>query len=141
MSRTQAEYEYRNHTNRGKQYEDFFCLTPIGVRVGYGSPKLLKILNTKQRKALEDKVVWASTSNPFYSIGKVRAGESITAAAVTLHTEPPFHIGLNYWYLAVQKKSTVVLKVRHGVVEEIGIADNLLTANHADQNTLMHSFY
>jgi hypothetical protein len=25
-------------SNRGKKYEDFFCLTPIGVRVGYGSP-------------------------------------------------------------------------------------------------------
>ena len=41
MTRTRARYLYRHHSNRGKQYEDFFCLTPIGVRVGYASPKLL----------------------------------------------------------------------------------------------------
>ena len=52
-SRASEHYLYRHHSDRGKQYEDFFCLTPIGVRVGYGSPKLLKILTTKQRKALE----------------------------------------------------------------------------------------
>ena len=74
VSRASEHYLYRHHSDRGKQYEDFFCLTPIGVRVGYGSPKLLKILTTKQRKALRDRVVWASTSNPFYSIDGVRRG-------------------------------------------------------------------
>ena len=140
-TRAREHFLYRKHSDRGKQYEDFFCLTPIGVRVGYGSPKLLKILTTAQRRALRNKVVWASTSNPFYSIGGVRPGEAIAAASAALHTEAPLHIGLNYWYLAVQAKSTAVLKVRGGVVQEIGIADNLLTANAADQNTLMHSFY
>ena len=140
-SRASEHYLYRHHSDRGKQYEDFFCLTPIGVRVGYGSPKLLKILTTKQRKALRDRVVWASTSNPFYSINGVRPGESITAASAVLHPEAPLKIGLNTWYLAVQKHSTAVLKVRGGVVEEIGIATNLLTASAHDQNVLMHSFY
>ena len=140
-SRASEHYLYRHHSDRGKQYEDFFCLTPIGVRVGYGSPKLLKILTTKQRKALKDRVVWASTSNPFYAVDGVRAGEAISVASVKLHTGGPLHIGLNYWYLAVQRHSTVVLKVRGGVVEEIGIATNLLTASAHDQNVLMHSFY
>ncbi len=140
-SRASEHYLYRHHSDRGKQYEDFFCLTPIGVRVGYGSPKLLKILTTKQRKALKDRVVWASTSNPFYAVDGVRAGEAISVASVKLHTGGALHIGLNYWYLAVQRHSTVVLKVRGGVVEEIGIATNLLTASAHDQNVLMHSFY
>ena len=34
-----------------------------------------------------------------------------------------------------------MLKVRGGVVQEIGIATNLLTATARDQNVLMHSFY
>ena len=86
-------------------------------------------------------MVWASTSNPFYSIDGVRAGESVAVASVKLHTGAPLHIGLNYWYLAVQKHATVVLKVRGGVVDELGIATNLLTATAHDQNVLMHSFY
>ena len=58
-----------------------------------------------------------------------------------LGTEPPFHIGLNYWYLARKATYTAVLKVRGGVVEELGIADNALTTSRSLQSTLMHSFY
>jgi len=111
------------------------------VRVGYGSPKLLKILSKTQRKQFLNRVVWASTSNPHYSIGRVRPGESIAKASAALHTLPALHIGLNDWYLAVQKHSTAVLKVRHKVVEEIGIATNKLTKTATDRSVLMHSFY
>lgn len=41
----------------------------------------------------------------------------------------PFHIGLNYWYLAPYGASRATLKVRHGIVEEIGIANPKLTAS------------
>ncbi len=141
MTRSEAHFLYRHHSDRGKQYEDFFCLTPIGVRVGYGSPKLLSILSKPARSKLENRVVWASTSNPFYSVHGVRPGEAIAVAAQQLHTEAPLHIGLNEWYLAVEKDSTVVLKVRGKTVEEIGIATNELTGTPHDQNVLMHSFY
>ena len=141
MTRSRAHYLYRHHSDRGKQYEDFFCLTPIGVRVGYGSPKLLKVLSKTERRDLFDRVVWASTSNPYYSVYGVRPGESIANAAITLHTEAPFHIGRNYWYLARERNSTAVLKVRHGVVEEIGIGDNQLSNGRKDQRIFMKSFY
>jgi hypothetical protein len=140
-TRKQEHFLYRHHSDRGKQFEDFFCLTPIGVRVGYGSPKLLAILSAPERKALLGRVVWTSTSNPFYSIGGVRPGESIVTAAAALHTLPVLHIGRNDWYLAVEKSSTAVLKVRGGVVEEIGIATNELTKTAHDRNVLMHSFF
>lgn len=140
MTRARAHYLYRFHSNRGKQYEDFFCLTPIGVRVGYASPKLLHLLSKLKRKQLEGKVVWASTSNPYYSLDGVRPGESIAAASKRLVTESPFHIGLNDWYLARKSTYTAVLKVRRGVVQEVGIADQALTVTRSDQNVLMHSF-
>jgi hypothetical protein len=141
MTRARARYLYRQHTNRGKQYEDFFCLTPIGVRVGYASPLLLGTLSRAARASVTGRVVWASTSNPYYSLDGVRPGESITTAAAALHTEPPFHIGLNYWYLARKPGYTAVLKVRGDVVQELGIATNALTATRAAQSVLMHSFY
>lgn len=141
MTHQRARYLYRFHSDRGKHYEDFFCLTPIGVRVGYASPKLLKALSKHERNQLKGRVVWASTSNPHYAIDGVRPGETIAEASLRLATEPPLHIGLNDWYLARKATSTAVLKVRRGVVEEIGIADNALTATRQSQAVLMHSFY
>ena len=141
MTRRQARHAYRRHSNRGRQYEDFFCLTPIGVRVGYGSPKLTRALKRATRARYADHVVWASTSNPRYALDKVRVGESAATAAKLLGTGPPLHIGLNYWYLAVKHKLTLVLKVRDEAVQEVGIATNALTHTRAEQRTLMHSFY
>ena len=141
MTRDRARYLYRQHSNRGRQYEDFFCLTPIGVRVGYASPKLLGPLARRERTKVSGRVVWSSTSDPYYSLDGIRAGESIALASRVLGTEPPFHIGLNYWYLARKKTYTAVLNVRGGVVEELGIADNALTVSRGSQGVLMHSFY
>ncbi len=141
MTRSRARYLYRQHSNRGTQFKDFFCLTPIGVRVGYASPTLLDGLPKHERAKYQGRVVWASTSNPYYSLDGIRAGESIATASRVLGTEPPFHIGLNYWYLARKPGYTAVLKVRGTVVEELGIASNALTKTREAQNVLMHSFY
>jgi 6-phosphogluconolactonase len=141
MTRTRARYLYRRHSNHGKQYEDFFCLTPIGVRVGYASAVLLETLPKHARAPLRGRVVWASTSNPYYALDGVHAGESITTASQTLKTEAPIHIGLNYWYLARKPRYTAVLKVRGDVVQELGIATNALTKTRKTQVVLMHSFY
>jgi hypothetical protein len=140
MTRAQAHAAFRRSSNRGKKYEDFFCLTPIGVRVGYGSPTLLRTLLTRERSRFADRVVWASTASRYYGIDGVRAGEAIAAAGATLHTGFPFRIGANDWYLARTTGSTVVLKVRHGIVEEIGIADRSLTTTRTAQHALLTSF-
>lgn len=140
-TRATEDRTFHEHSSHGKQYEDFFCLTPAGIRVGYGSPKLLKRLKSADRLKLENRVVWASTSNRRYAIDGVRPGEAIDAAASTLHTLPPLHIGLNYWYLAVGGQTSDVLKVRNGIVQEIGIANAALTATARDRAALMHSFY
>jgi hypothetical protein len=141
MTRKRARYVYRRHSSRGFQYKDFFCLTPEGVRAGYATPKLLKTLGKSERKRYTSRVVWASTSDPYYALDGVRAGESITTASALLHTEKPLHIGKNYWYLAVKKGYTAVLKVRGIQVQELGIVDNSLTKTRAEEGTLMHSFY
>ncbi|MGH2873534.1 MAG: hypothetical protein ACRDL5_13875, partial [Solirubrobacteraceae bacterium] len=140
MTRARARYVYRHHSNRGQAYMDFFCLTPIGVRVGYASPKLLATLSRRRRAAFKDRVVWASTSDPYYSLDGVRPGESITVADQALHVQAPVRIGANLWYLAREHGFTAVLKVRAGIVQELGIADAALTATRHSQSVLMHSF-
>jgi hypothetical protein len=52
----------------------------------------------------------------------------------------PFHIGLNTWYLTPNGSSTGVLKTRHGIVQEIGIADKQLTTNRQLQRAFVSSF-
>ena len=140
MTRARARRAYTKSSARGRKYEDFFCLTPIGVRVGYASPVLLKALSKKTREALTGRVVWASTSNRYYTIKGIRADATLAAARKKLHVGKQFHIGRNYWYLAPDGKSTAVLKVRHGIVEEIGIGDNRLTHGRKAESALMHSF-
>ncbi len=140
MSRGQARRKYKHSSNRGKKYEDFFCLTPIGVRVGYASPKLLHTLSKRERKSLADRVVWASTSSAYYTVHGVRAGATITAAGARLKIGKPFRVGRNTWYLAPNGSSVAVLKVRGGVVDEIGIGDKELTKSHKAQLNFLKSF-
>jgi Putative Ig domain len=140
MTGTQARRAYTHSSTRGFQYEDFFCLTPRGVRVGYASPKLLKTLSKAQARKLNGRVIWASTSSEHYSINGIRPSATITAAAKELHTGKPFHIGLDYWYLASGPTSTYVLKVRANLVEEIGIGAKALTQGRKAQRAFLTSF-
>jgi hypothetical protein len=57
ITRARARRAYAHSSDRGKKYEDFFCLTPIGVRIGYASPALLKTLPKSRRKPLNDRVI------------------------------------------------------------------------------------
>jgi hypothetical protein len=140
MTRKQARHVYTRSSTRGYIYKDFFCLTPHGVRVGYASPKLLNTLPASDRKDLAGRVVWASTDNARYAVGGIRAGATLTAAKQQLPHGYLFRVGLNYWYLAPTRGATAVLKVRHDLVEEIGIADERLTRSHHADRELMTSF-
>ena len=140
MTRTQARRAYTHSSTRGYKYEDFFCLTPIGVRVGYASPKLLKRLPGEAGKQLQGRVIWASTSSGYYSLDGIRPGATVAAARNRLKLAGPFHVGLNYWYLAPFGSSTAVLKVRVGIVEEIGIGNKQLTVGRDAELNFLNSF-
>jgi hypothetical protein len=140
MTRKQARRAYKQSSDRGKRYEDFFCLTPIGVRVGFASPRLLKALPRNERKKLSGRVVWASTASAYYVLNGVRVGATVAAAGRSLKLGTAFHIGKNYWYLPATRDSTGVLKVRNGVVEEIGITYKQLTDDRKADLSFLKSF-
>jgi hypothetical protein len=141
MTKAQARHAYTHSSTRGFSYKDFFCLTPRGVRVGYASPKLLASLPRRDRGQIAGRVVWASTDNVRYDVRGIRAGATLTAAQHALRHGYYFRVGKNYWYLAPAGTATAVLKVRQGVVEEVGIADTRLTTSHRADRLLMTSFY
>ncbi len=140
MTRTQARHAYTHSSNRGKKYEDFFCLTPIGVRVGYASPAELHALPKSERAKLEDRVIWAPTSSAYYTVDGIRAGATVAAAKAALKLEAPFQIGLNTWYVATGHGSTAILKVGRRIVEEIGIAASSLTGGRKRERAFLASF-
>lgn len=140
MTRAQARRAYTHSSNHGKGYEDFFCLSPVGVRVGYASPKLLNSVPSRQRPAHRGRVVWASTSDILYAVNGVRPGTAVNAARKQLKLGKPFHVGLNFWYLAASGRATAVLKVHRGTIEEIGIADKRLTQTRAADRVFLRSF-
>jgi hypothetical protein len=140
MTRKQARDAYTHSTDRGRKYEDFFCLTPIGVRVGYPSITLLKSIAANTRNQLKNRVIWASTSSGYYTLAGIRPGASISAAATALKLTRPFQIGRNTWYLASNGSSTAVLKTRQGIVQEIGIASKQLAHGRKAQRTFLKSF-
>jgi hypothetical protein len=139
-TRKQAENAYKHSSSRGQRYEQFFCLTPRGIRVGYASPKALAILPASKRKALAGRVIWISTSSASYAINGIRIGATIAAAAQKLNLGKVFRVGLNDWYLAPAGSATAILKARHGIVEEIGIADKQLTQGRTAQRAFLTSF-
>jgi hypothetical protein len=139
-TRTQAQKAYKHSSSRGRRYQEFFCLTPIGIRVGYASPKALAILPAGQRSKLRGHVIWISTASAYYAIDGVRPGATIATAAKKLKLGAPFRIGSNDWYLAPAGSVTAILKVRHNLVQEIGIANKQLTHGRAAQRTFLTSF-
>jgi hypothetical protein len=111
------------------------------MRVGYASPRLLATLSAGERARLAGRVVWCSTASGYYSLAGVRHGTTVAAAAQLLKLIGPFHVGKNDWYLAPNGSSVGVMKVRHGVIEEIGIGDKQLTRGRKAQRAFLTSFY
>ncbi len=140
MTRAQARHAYTKSSTRGRKYVDFFCLTPRGVRAGYASPQLVDSLPRSQRRKLAGRVVWASTASLYYAIDGVRAGATVAAAGKHLKLAGPFVVGKNEWYLAPAGEVTAVLKVRGGIVEEIGIGNKQITKGRKAQRTFLTSF-
>jgi hypothetical protein len=120
-------------------FDDFCLFAGWGIRVGYPSSKLLRLLPAVQRGHLKGKIVLALTANPFYNLKGVKAGTPV-AAAHKLKLGKRFHVGLNYWYIAPAKGANDVLKVRHGIIQEIGLANSALTKGRTRQKRFLTSF-
>ncbi len=81
------------------------------------------------------------SSNRHYSLAGVRVGTRLARVAKRLHASRGFRIGLNTWYLVPGSGARAVLKVRHGIIEEIGIADRRLTHDRRAAGRFIRSFY
>lgn len=140
-TRTRARHAFAHSSNRGRAFEDFFCLTPIGIRVGYASPALIRGLGRSLAGRYVNRVIWISTASAFYAIDGIRPGTKLSSASSRLPGGRTFVVGLNHWYLAPHGQSTAIFKVRGGIVQEIGIAVAALTTGSKAQRTFLTSFH
>ncbi len=119
---------------------DRFCLTGGQTRVGYPSPRLLRTLSADQRRRVRGRVVLALTANPHYTLGQMTPGTTLASINHHLAGAQHFQIGANTWYVLPAARSTQIVKIQHGIVHEIGIADRALTRSRRDQHRLLASF-
>ena len=132
MTRAAARHAFAKSSDRGKKYEDFFCLTPTGVRVGYATKK--------ESTKLAGHVIWASTSSAFYALHNIRVGATVAVARAALKLSAPIKVGRNTWYFAPNGKSNAIFKVRAGIIDEIGIAQKSLTGTRKAEKSFLKSF-
>ena len=82
-----------------------------------------------KRARVKGRIVLMLTANPHYRLSRIQPGVKLTAAIRhRLHLGKALRIGRNDWYLSPGRRSDGVLKVQHGVIQEIGLADKALLA-------------
>jgi hypothetical protein len=139
ITRTQARAAFPRGITRNSASQDVFCLVPAGIRVVYASSKLVAAAAKAGEAAQAGRAVLALTANPYYVLDGVRAGMSFGNARTLLGTGNLLRLGANGWYFVTQPRSTAVIKIRGGIVRELGIAARQYTATRMEQLSFMTS--
>lgn len=127
-----------HHRIHGRRHEDFFCLRPIGIRVGYAYNQVLRGLSHAERQRLDGRVVLISTACRRYSLHGIRPATRVsTARRRHVRLGRAIHLGPNTWYVVSDGRNRGIFKVRHGVIEEVGVASGTLTANRPRTRRLL----
>jgi hypothetical protein len=138
---TRAERALRLNSPGPYGFREFCLYAGFGIRGATPTAKLLQPLKRKAQAALKGRLVIALTPNRFYALDGVLPGSRVSAVPKRLHVGKPFVIGQNTWYFIPGRSATGVLKVRHGEIFEVGIANKQLTSgSRASQRRFMSSF-
>ncbi len=82
----------------------------------------------------------ALTANPSYALDGVKPGTSLASVAHQLKLGKVIKLGPNDWYLVPGVTSNGVLKIRDGIIQEVGIINKRITVNRAAQIRLLINF-
>jgi hypothetical protein len=139
-TRAHARQLIPGYTARNYHTDDFCIYGGSGIRVGYGSPTLLGASASATHPATNGKIVLALTANPFYALDGARPGARLASAAHRLKLGKVIRLGLNDWYVIPGVTRNGVLKVRHGIIQEIRITNKRVTATRTAQIRLLIGF-
>jgi fibronectin type III domain protein/NHL repeat-containing protein len=138
-TRAEAQRLLPGYTKRNYHTDNFCLYDGSGIRVGYGSAELLGSASAAYTATIGS-VILALTANPYYILDGIRPGSTLATASHHLHLSPAVHTGRNDWYIIPGTASNDVLKVRRGVIKEIGIATKGPTSTRAQQLQLLRNF-
>jgi hypothetical protein len=128
ISRARSHKILKRFSARGRRWQDFYCLSPRGLRAGYTPTSILNRLPARYRKRYLDATILLSTADHRYALHGVHPDTRFTPEiARRLGIGRPYAIGANTWYLDNNGPSHGIIKVHHGLVEEVGIIDKRLT--------------
>ncbi len=140
MARSTAHRRFRWSTG-GRRYWDYFCLSPVGIRGGYPSPALLRLIARKQRRGATGHIVFVLSFNHRYGLHGVRPGTRFTKRlAKRLHLGRGFKLGPATWYLVGNGPSTGLIEVHGGVVQGVGLADRRFTRTRRATLRFLNAF-
>jgi hypothetical protein len=141
MTREKARKALKRFKAEGPNVDDFCLFAGWGIRVAYPSAALLRTLPKKERGVLADRIVLALTANPHYTLApRVSAGVKLSLAAHKLKLSKPFVVGANTWYFASRRPALGLLKVRDGVVDEVGLVRTSLNRTRAGERRFLRKF-
>jgi hypothetical protein len=142
MTRAQTRHRMPRFVRLRYGFDDFCLRAGWGIRVGYASAKLIRGSPRRLRRQLEGRSVEVLTANRFYALDGVRPGAQLAQVSRRLHINPSNYsaVGLNDWYVVPGRTADGVLKVRYGVILEIGIADKRVLHGRAKALRFFESF-
>jgi dienelactone hydrolase len=140
MTRRQARSHFARSSTRGHRYEDFFCPARRGIRVGYASPALTRHLSPREGRLVAGRVVIVLTASHHFALRGVRVGTRVARVMHRLHPQRPYLVGRNRWYVVPDGSGRGILKVQHGIIDEIGIANRSLISSRSAGRRFFRSF-
>ncbi|HWF35743.1 MAG TPA: hypothetical protein VG295_10220 [Solirubrobacteraceae bacterium] len=140
FKRTRARHTLSRYTAVGAAEDDYCLYGGWGIHAGYPTNALLRSVAAAQRGRFKGRIALALTSNPYYALGAARPGMTLSSVARRLGTAKAVTIGANSWYVLRGSVSRGVLKVRGGIIQEIGIATVAFTNTRAAQRRLLNTF-
>jgi hypothetical protein len=140
MKRTTARRRFR-WSKVGRGYWDYFCFSPNGIRVGYPTPPVLRLVARNQRAGARGRVIFILSNNRRYALRGVRTGSRFTRRlARRLRAGRGFRLGPDTWYVIANGRSAGLLQVNRGIVRAVGIGDRRFTSTRAAAVRYLNAF-
>jgi hypothetical protein len=140
MARSRAHRKFRWSTG-GRRYWDYFCFSPVGIRAGYPSPALLRVLPRRQRRGATGHVIFILTFNHRYALHGVHPGGRFTRRlSRRLHLGRGFKLGPATWYEIGNGPSIGLIEVHRGFVQGVGLADRRFMKSRSTTLRFLNAF-
>jgi hypothetical protein len=140
MTQAQARATLARYDVTENKFDNFCLYHGWGIRLGYPTGALLKTVAKSARSMYSSHVVLALTANSYYALLGARPGAEVASVAKHLGLGKPFKVGSNDWYFGRGSYARTIVKVRNGVIQEVGLASLGLTTTRSQERVFINSF-